>query len=1027
MFGHLKWTGVPVFAIFLSFAVLAQTPTVTGELRVWHAITITFEGPTTSETASPNPFADYRLDVTFTNGGITYVVPGYYAADGNAAESSAQSGNKWQVRFAPDRSGDWNWSADFTSGTDVAVEGGGSSAGFFDGSGGTITVAESNKSGRDHRGKGRLQYVGEHYLRYAATGEWFVKAGADAPENTLAYEDFDEVPNVGGRRKSWGPHAVDYEAAEASAYTWQGGKGSELLGAIAYLSNKGVNAFSFLTFNVLGDGRNVFPHLLRVSADDYGGADAWSNDLYQDRFDVSRMEQWERIFAYGDQKGMYLHFKLQETENDQLMDGGNVGRERKLYYRELVARYGHHLALNWNFGEENTQTDSQRKLMAAFMEGLDPYQHLRVIHTYPGQKNAVYTPLLGSASSYTGASLQTSNGNQQETFTQTLEWVKASAAAGTPWVVAVDEPGNASIGVDADPDDRKLIRHRVVWGNFMAGGGGTEFYYGYQSGCGDLNCQDHRSRDEKYTDAAIALTFFQTHFQPYLPAVDNLNSLTGDDNDYVLGRVGEVYAVYRPDGGSTSIDLPAGTWQVAWYNPRSGVLESPTALSGGVLTAPNNDDWTGLITPGSCTSGQSCNDGDPCTENDILDADCNCSGTAVDDSDGDGVCDAEDACPDLDDRLVGQPCDDGDPDTADDRYRTDCSCQGQPSGSANENWIEAECGGFGSAWEMVNDPLASDGQQLRAVAATTFLNTPPTEEEFRIEYSFQVPTAGTYRVYARTTTSEDGDDSVWIRMNGGDWYDWNRINFPYTDSELVWSQAGDWKGGSTVEPLEFSLEAGTNLFEVAFREPNIVLDKVAVLPVMNEEPSGTGAASDCSVSALPVSWIGAKAERSGQERVEVSWTVTDERQVDYYEIQRSSVTAGTFSSIGYSSALNETGITTYRHTDPAAPAEETLYRIIQYDYDGTSSVGPLATLAELATEVSVFPNPMKDHLTVSGQREIEKLEIHDATGRRTHSLDLAEPVYRLRISTVDWPSGIYWLSWVSRGRQYRRRVVKGLP
>ncbi|MEL7160483.1 MAG: DUF5060 domain-containing protein, partial [Bacteroidota bacterium] len=297
---------------------------VSGERKTWHDIALTFTGPNTSETATPNPFADYALNVTFTNGNKTYVVPGYYAADGNAAETSATSGDNWRVHFAPDAPGTWNWSASFVSGTDVAVNGGGTSAGFMDGMTGSFVVDPTDKTGRDHRGKGRLEYVGEHYLRYAGSQEWFVKAGADAPENTLAYEDFDEVPNVKGFRKSWQPHAGDYDPDEAGPYTWQNGRGSELLGAVAYLSGKNVNAFSFLTFNVMGDDRNVFPHLLRVSPEDYGGNDGWTNDVHHDRFDVSRMAQWERIFSYADLKGMYLHFKLQETENDQLMDGGDV-------------------------------------------------------------------------------------------------------------------------------------------------------------------------------------------------------------------------------------------------------------------------------------------------------------------------------------------------------------------------------------------------------------------------------------------------------------------------------------------------------------------------------------------------------------------------------------------------------------------------------------------------------------------------------------------------------------------------------
>jgi hypothetical protein len=84
--------------------------TVSGEQRTWHRITLGFQGPTRSETEGSsslftNPFTDYRLDVTFTRGSSTYTVPGYFAADGNAANSGATSGNVWLCHFAPDEAG----------------------------------------------------------------------------------------------------------------------------------------------------------------------------------------------------------------------------------------------------------------------------------------------------------------------------------------------------------------------------------------------------------------------------------------------------------------------------------------------------------------------------------------------------------------------------------------------------------------------------------------------------------------------------------------------------------------------------------------------------------------------------------------------------------------------------------------------------------------------------------------------------------------------------------------------------------
>lgn len=40
-----------------------------------------------------------------------------------------------------------------------------------------------------------------------------------------------------------------------------------------------------------------------------------------------------------DKLGLMLHIIGQESENDQGLEGGDLGPQRKLYYRELVARF----------------------------------------------------------------------------------------------------------------------------------------------------------------------------------------------------------------------------------------------------------------------------------------------------------------------------------------------------------------------------------------------------------------------------------------------------------------------------------------------------------------------------------------------------------------------------------------------------------------------------------------------------------------------------------------------------------------
>jgi hypothetical protein len=62
--------------------------------------------------------------------------------------------------------------------------------------------------------------------------------------------------------------------------------------------------------NINGDDKNVFPYL---------------NYNERLRMDVSRLDQWEIVFAHADTLGMFLHFKTQETENELLLDGGDLG------------------------------------------------------------------------------------------------------------------------------------------------------------------------------------------------------------------------------------------------------------------------------------------------------------------------------------------------------------------------------------------------------------------------------------------------------------------------------------------------------------------------------------------------------------------------------------------------------------------------------------------------------------------------------------------------------------------------------
>jgi hypothetical protein len=589
--------------------------TMSGELKQWHKVTLTLDGPWARESDDdPNPFTDYRLTVTFRHesGSPQYVVPGYFAADGDAANSTAESGTKWRAHLSPDKTGKWTYKVSFVKGKQVAVEETtpAEPVAGCDGTGGTFMIGPTDKTGRDFRAKGRLQYVGGHHLRFAGNGEYFLKAGADAPENFLAFREFDGDFKSDGHKdnlvKDWKPHIMDWKSGHP---TWQGGRGKGIIGAVNYLASKGLNAMSFLTMNIRGDDQNVFPY---VAYDDYT------------HLDVSRLDQWEIVFAHAQQQGLYLHFKTQEMENQALLDGGQAGPLRKLYYRELIARFGHHLALNWNMGEEvgpwgnNAFQDTPERLaMAEYFFQHDPYHDHVVIHN-----GKPFDDILGPASKYTGVSVQC---GWSAAHQQVLQWLEKSDQAGKAWVVANDEQNPADMGVPPDPGYEGHsgegvqngkpytlhdIRKATLWGTIMAGGAGVEYYFGYKLPQNDLVCEDFRSRDKSWDYCRIALDFFREREISFWD-MTNADALIGnaknDNSRYCLAKPGSVYLVYLPTGGTTEIDLSgvSGTFTVEWFDPRHGgplQAGSVPKVSGGgkvALGTPPKDtsgDWLIVIT-----------------------------------------------------------------------------------------------------------------------------------------------------------------------------------------------------------------------------------------------------------------------------------------------------------------------------------------------------------------------------------------------------------------------------------------------
>jgi len=570
----------------------SHTYGLSGELKKWHTVTLDFPGPGTRETAvDPNPFLDYRLQVQFTGPGEQTVdVPGFYAGDGNGGGS----GNIWRVRFSPSEAGKWCFRASFRKGPQVAVSldalAGESSA--FDGSQGSFKVKDGDPKAPGFLKWGRLEYIGEHYLKFY-DGPYWLKGGNDTPEDLLAYRGFDNTPRA---THEYTEHVQDWCPGDPD---WNNGAGKGIIGFLNYMAQAHVNSIYFLPNNIGGDGKNVWPYVGKI--DPAGHPD---NDNFH--FDIAKLRQWEIVFNHAQRKGIFLHFVLNEAEesNKRELDNNTLGVERMLFYRELIARFGHHLALQWNLCEEYNLrfkiAPDMAKDYAGYIRAVDPYGHPISIH-HAGKAIKAWKPFLGDQR-FSVTSFQTRDISVVET------WRALSKQAGVPHVIGMDEffPDKAT------PENADRQRMQYIWPIYLSGGQ-IEFILDEL-----LKTEDFRKYEKHWRYMWYARKFMEDHlpFWEMNPAdelvegegtvqIDLGANKSMEARAEVFAKPGHVYVVYLPTGqpsGTIHLESFNGVYSLRWYNPRTGAFEgSAVSVQGGqasLIGAPPRQptqDWVALI------------------------------------------------------------------------------------------------------------------------------------------------------------------------------------------------------------------------------------------------------------------------------------------------------------------------------------------------------------------------------------------------------------------------------------------------
>lgn len=572
---------------------------VSGELNKWNKLTVTYDSPNNLQ-ENEGTFKNNRVDVVFTSPtGKKLRIPAFFSADGNAANSGAKEGKKYKAHLRPNETGVWTYQILRYTGTDVAIKNVNNLPAAADNITGTIgDVKGVNANLPDLRAKGRLLYqtTGSNkqrrYLRFKENGEFFLKIGPDSPENILDYDDFDHDVNKNGcglcKEHFFNPHAGDYKTGNP---TWKNGKGKNIMGALNYIKAQDMNSFSMSLFG--GDDKNVFP---------------WINPTSKFTYDVSKLAQWEMVFDHAENIGLMMHYKLAENENWDKLNSNEI----KVFYREMIARFGHHLAIEWNISEEYRGAPNTAVERINFLAANDAYSNHRVIHTYPGEHETQYNGWISLGVPLTGASIQSSrNANYDDAYngkSGILTWINKSKANGTPWVVASDEQNSGGTGIFTDDlmstkTVVKQARSIILWKTLIAGGAGTMWYGGSK---GDFQTENFDRFENLFKWSRYAVQdFFRTYNIEYWNS-ENKDNLVSGNRNHCLANDGNTYVVYLENGGSTNLNLngQSGTYKVKWFDTRNGgTLKdgNVTTINGGgsrsIGNPPNNttQDWAVLV------------------------------------------------------------------------------------------------------------------------------------------------------------------------------------------------------------------------------------------------------------------------------------------------------------------------------------------------------------------------------------------------------------------------------------------------
>jgi len=219
----------------------------------------------------------------------------------------------------------------------------------------------------------------------------------------------------------------------------------------------------------------------------------------------------------------------------------------------------------------------------------------------------------------------------------------------------------------------------------------------------------------------------------------------------------------------------------------------------------------------------------------------------------------------------------------------------------------------------------------------------------------------------------------------------SNIVFAGTDIGVYVSQ----DAGATWNPL------GTGL-------PRVAVFGMAItsLNMLRIATHGRGMWEISISSLLPIKWLTVSGNTNSQKQAVINWRVV-ESGVSKYEVEKST-DGRNFSTIATVSSKGD-GENNYQFVEPGILQGKAFYRVKQNDKDGRYSNSPIVKLSDISQQISVYPSPVKDMVTVSVGNDLlnKKVLLLDVSGKILNSINISSLSFTINVS--NYSNGVYIL------------------